>query len=52
VQGEKELTKLRLGNQVRRLAGEQRQLLDVAQIGLLGCGCQAAQLHVLGHPLP
>ncbi len=37
---------------VGRLAGEYGELLDVAQIGLLGGGSQAAQLHVLGHPLP
>jgi hypothetical protein len=51
VEGEKELTKLLLTHQVGRLAGEHRELLDVAQIGLLGRGCQTAQLHVLGHPL-
>ena len=51
VQGEKELAKLLLSNQVGRLASEHGQLLDVAQIGLLGGRCQAAQLHVLGHPL-
>jgi hypothetical protein len=51
VESEKELAKVLIGGQVGRLAGEQRQLLDVAQIGLLGGGGQAAQLQVLGHPL-
>src|SRR5438874_1951790 len=51
VKGEKELAKLLLSNEVGGLASEHGQLLDVAQIGLLGCGCQTAQLHVLGHPL-
>ena len=51
VEGKKELAKLLVGDQVRRRAGEQRQLLEVAQLVLLGGGCQAAQLHALGHPL-
>jgi hypothetical protein len=51
VQGQKELAKVLISGQVGRLASEHGQLLDVAQICLLGCGCQTAQLHVLDHPL-
>jgi hypothetical protein len=51
VQGKKELAKLLVGDQVGRLAGEHGELLDVAQLGLLGSGSQAAQLHVLSHAL-
>jgi hypothetical protein len=51
VQSQKELAKVLIRGQVGRLTSEQRQLLNVAQIGLLSGGCQAAQLHVLGHPL-
>ena len=51
VQGKKELAKVFISGQVGRLTGEECQLLDVAQIGLLRGECQAAQLHVLGHPL-
>jgi hypothetical protein len=51
VQGQKELAKVLIRGQVGRLTSEHRQLLNVAQIGLLGRECQAAQLHVLGHPL-
>ena len=51
VEGEKELAKLLIGGQVGRLTSEPGQLLHVAQIGLLGRGCQTAQLHALGHPL-
>jgi hypothetical protein len=52
VEGEKELATILIGGQVGRLAGEHRQLLDVAQLGLLGCRCQATQLHVLSQRLP
>ena len=52
VEGQKELAKVLIGGQVGRFTSEHHQLLDVAQIGLLGGGSQAAQLHVLGHPLP
>jgi len=51
VEGQKELAKVLIGGQVGRLTSEHGQLLDVAQIGLLGSGCQAAQLHVLSHAL-
>ena len=36
VEGEKELAKVLSGEQVGRRAGEHCQLLDIAQIGLLG----------------
>jgi len=52
VEGQKEVAKILIRGQVGRLAGEYGQLRDVAQLGLLGGRCQAAQLHVLGHPLP
>jgi hypothetical protein len=52
VEGQKELVKILIGGQVGRLADEHGQLLDVAQIGLHFGRCQAAQLHVLDHPLP
>jgi hypothetical protein len=51
VEGKKKLAKVLVGDQVGRLAAEHRQLLDVAQVGLLGSGRQAAQLHILGHAL-
>jgi hypothetical protein len=52
VEGEKEVAKILIGGQAGRFASEHRQLLNIAQIGLLGGRSQAAQLHVLGHPLP
>jgi hypothetical protein len=51
VEGQEELAKVLIDGQVGRRTSEHRQLLDVAQIGLLGGGCQATQFHVLGYSL-
>jgi hypothetical protein len=50
VEIEEILTELFLSDQVGRLAHIQGQLLDGLEIGALGMGREAAQLHVLGHP--
>jgi hypothetical protein len=52
VERQKELAKLFVSGLVWRLTDELGQVLDMAQVGLLGRGGQAPQLHVLTHPLP